>query len=154
MDGNIEKDLLLQVFKTREFKEWLLSRRWFSHKSELSNLQYDVNLDYFEAIDSKIIITVIKIIKAGYDKVYFVPFLHFEELENILEESEKIKENMLKLQENSFIGTVSLIEAEYCLFFWKSIVSRIVFVDDVRSVAPSSSVTVRMTVKVPLVVYA
>jgi len=130
MNENFDKDVLLQVLKTREFKEWLLSRRWFSHKSELSDLQFEVLLDYFEVIGGDIITTVIKITKAGYDKRYFIPFLRFEELANILEESERIEENLRKLQENSFLGAINLLEAEYCLLFWKTIFSRIIFIND------------------------
>lgn len=131
MNENIDKDILLQVFKTHEFKEWLLSRRWFSHKSELSDLQYEVLLDYFEVINEYILITVIKITKAGYDKSYFVPFLYFKELETILEENERVEENVLKLRENLFEGNINLLEAEYCLLFWKTILPNVIFVDDI-----------------------
>jgi len=130
MNDIIDKEILGQILTTQEFKEWLISRRWFSHKSELSDMQFEVELDYFEVIDGNIIITIIKITKLGYDKSYFVPFIYFKDLANFLEENERVEENLLKLQENAFVGAMNLIEAEYCLLFWKKIFSKINFVVD------------------------
>ena len=131
MDENIDKDFLLQVVKTSEFKKWLISRRWFANKSEFSDLQYEILLDYFEVIDGNMVLTVIKIIKAGYEKIYFVPLLYFDELENIFEEREKIKENTLKLREDSFNCTINIIEAEYNPLFLKNILSKVIFIDEI-----------------------
>ena len=131
MNDIIDKDLLLEVFNTNEFKEWLISRRWFSHKSELSDLKFEVFIYHFEVLSGNIIITVINVAKLEYDKSYFVPFLIFEELETILEESEKSNENIILLQENSFPGTINLLEAEYCLLFWKTILPKVSVIDDV-----------------------
>ncbi len=55
-----DKDAITQILNTNEFKEWLISRRWFSNKSELSDLQFEIFLDHFEIIGGKIIITVIR----------------------------------------------------------------------------------------------
>jgi hypothetical protein len=92
-------------------------------------LKFEVFLNHFEILSRNIIITTINIAKVEYDKLYFVPFLIFEELELILEESEKSKENLLIIQENSFKGRINIIEAEYCLAFWKMILSKIIFVE-------------------------
>ena len=130
MEQSISKDLLSQVFKKKDFKEWLVSRRWFANKSELADLQYEIFLDFFKVIDGKIIITIINVKKGAYSRQYFVPFLHFKNIDTILEESEKSREKAIRLQENSFLNELNLIEAEYCLFFWKKILLDVNFVKD------------------------
>lgn len=129
-----EEKLIQQIYNFNEFKEWLLSRRWFGNKSELSNLDFKVNLSYFKILSKRIILTIIDIKTPEYTKRYFLPLIYYNMIQEILEPSEEEKDNIVKLTENTFskklmltiegkqkIFTLNLLEAEYCLFFWKSI---------------------------------
>ena len=129
-----DKNLMQQVFNSNEFKGWLLSRRWFGYKSVLSNLQFKVSVQYFEILANQFVLSTIEIEAPGYKKNYFLPLIYYDKIQNILEQSEKTKENIVKLTEITFtknlvltiekeqkIITLNLLEAEYCVFFWKKI---------------------------------
>ncbi len=129
---NIDKYLLLNILNSNEFKGWLLSRRWFGDKSSLSNLQFEVSFIYFEIISERILLSVIEIITSNYSKSYFLPLIYYSKIKEILEPSETQRDNMLKLTENTFskkitlkvnnidkIFTLNLVEAEYCVYFWR-----------------------------------
>lgn len=132
MINYIEKNLFQGVCNSNEFKGWLLSRRWFGDKSSLSNLDFTINIDYFELIAERILLTVIEIKTSDYSKSYFLPLIHYQKIEEILEPSEKTREVIIRLTENTFskkialsiendnrVITFNLLEAEFCLFFWK-----------------------------------
>jgi len=130
----INKNLIQQVFYSNEFKGWLHNKRWFGDKSILSSLEFNVEIDYFEIISERIILTTIKITTKdpGYLKEYFLPLIYYKKIQEILEESEKATKNVFKLTDSTFskkqallvggehkIYTLNLVEAEFCLFFWK-----------------------------------
>ena len=132
MINYIEKNLFQGVCNSNEFKGWLLSRRWFGDKSSLFNLDFTINIGYFEIIAERILLTVIEIKTSDYSKAYFLPLIHYEKIEEILEPSEKTREVIIRLTENTFskkialsiendhkVITLNLLEAEFCLFFWK-----------------------------------
>ncbi|MHA1489152.1 MAG: hypothetical protein ACTSRI_05810 [Promethearchaeota archaeon] len=127
-----EEKLIQRIYNFNEFKEWLLSRRWFGDKSALSNLEFKVNLSYCKILSKRIILTIIDIKTPEYTKAYFLPLIYYNKIQEILEPSEKEKDNIVKLTKNTFskkliiegkqkIFTLNFLEAEYCLFFWKSI---------------------------------
>jgi hypothetical protein len=127
-----DKNLIQNVCNSNEFKGWLLSKRWFGDKSVLSNLAFDININYFKLITDRILLNIIEVETADYSKTYFLPLIYYEKIEEILEPVEKTRETILNLTENTFskkiaitikdeqkIITLNLVEAEYCLFFWK-----------------------------------
>ncbi|MBY8991881.1 MAG: hypothetical protein KGD58_14150 [Candidatus Lokiarchaeota archaeon] len=132
-DKNIlEKNLVQNVCNSNEFKGWLLSKRWFGEKSALSNLAFDIGITYFELIADRILVNIIEVKTPDYSKTYFLPLIYYEKVEDILEPLEKTREIILNLTENTFskkiavtveneqkIITLNLVEAEYCLFFWR-----------------------------------
>ena len=130
----INKNLIQQVFHSNEFKGWLLSKRWFGDKSILSSLEFDVEIDHFEIISQRIILSTIKITTKdpGYLKEYFLPLIYYKKIQEILETSENDTKNVLRLTDSTFskkqvllvggehkIYTLNLVEAEFCLLFWK-----------------------------------
>ena len=134
MINYFDKNVIQGISNSNEFKGWLLSRRWFGDKSALSNLEFDVILQYFEIIAERIFLTIIEVKTSDYSKTYFLPLLYYEKIENILESSEKTRPNILNLTENTFskklamtieneqkVITLNLLEAEFCLFFWKKL---------------------------------
>jgi hypothetical protein len=145
----IDNNLVQDIFNSNEFKGWLLSKRWFGDKSALSNLEFKINLNYFEILSERILLTVIDIHKPEYKKSYFLPLIYYEKIQEILEPYEKSdKKQVLTLTVNTFskkivlniegeqkIFTVNLVEGEYCLFFWK----KILFDKDISESFPSRS---------------
>ena len=134
MRNYFDKNLFEQVFNSNEFKGWLLSRRWFGDKSLLSNLSFKVTIKYFNPISEIIFLTIIEITSKDYAKLYFLPLIIYEKIQDILEPKENTRENVVKLTENTFSKIVALsvhdnqkekilylnlIEAEYCVLFWK-----------------------------------
>ncbi len=134
MRNYFDKNLIQQVFNSNEFKGWLLSRRWFGDKSSLSNLAFSVTLSYFKIVSERIFLTIIVITTQEYTKSYFLPMISYEKIQEILEPREKTSDNIVKLTENTYskmvalnvydkqkekIIALNLVEAEYCLFFWK-----------------------------------
>ncbi|MFX1591525.1 MAG: hypothetical protein ACFFCL_02420 [Promethearchaeota archaeon] len=129
--NNFDKNVIQGICNSNEFKGWLLSRRWFGDKSALSNLEFDVQLEYFEIIAGKIFLTVTEVKTPNYSKAYFLPLVYYEKIETILSPSEITRSNIIKLTENTFskklaltieneqkVFTLNLLEAEFCLFFW------------------------------------
>lgn len=127
-----DKNLIQNVCNSNEFKGWLLSKRWFGDKSVLSNLAFDISINYFELIADRILLNIIEVKTPDYSKTYFLPLIYYEKVEEILEPVEKTREIILNLTENTFskkiavtvenepkIITLNLVEAEYCLFFWR-----------------------------------
>ncbi len=145
----IDNNLVQDIFNSNEFKGWLLSKRWFGDKSALSNLEFKINLNYFEILSERILLTVIDIQKPEYKKSYFLPLIYYEKIQEILEPNEiSNKKKILTLTVNTFskkivlniegeqkIFTVNLVEGEYCLFFWK----KILFDKDISESFPSRS---------------
>lgn len=145
----IDNNLVQDIFNSNEFKGWLLSKRWFGDKSALSNLEFKINLNYFEILSKRILLTVIDIQKSEYKKSYFLPLIYYKNLQNILEPKEKSdKKKILNLTVNTFskkivlniegeqkIFTINLVEGEYCLFFWKNIL----FDKDISETFPTRS---------------
>ncbi|MHA2183781.1 MAG: hypothetical protein ACXAAI_02190, partial [Promethearchaeota archaeon] len=134
MSNYFDQNLTQGIYNSNEFKGWLLSRRWFGDKLSLSNLEFYVKITYFKIIAEKILMTIIEVNSDGYSKNYFLPLIHYEKLDDILEPSEKTREIILNLTENTFskrlaltiddkqeVVTLNLIEAEFCIFFWKKI---------------------------------
>ena len=136
MPDFIDKNVLQQVFNSNEFKAWLLSKRWFGDKSSLSNLNFKVNMNYFQIISSQIYLIVIEIKTADYSKEYFLPLIRYDKLLDILEPKERKREIITNLTENSFskiialdmaediqdqVFSLNLVEAEYCVLFWKKL---------------------------------
>ncbi|MFW9784904.1 MAG: hypothetical protein ACFFFB_21670, partial [Candidatus Heimdallarchaeota archaeon] len=132
MINYFDKDLIQQVYNSNEFKGWLLSRRWFGDKSALSNLAFKVQINYFERIAEKILLSIIEVITSDYSKSYFLPLIYYEKLDDVLEPIEKKRNVIVNLTENTFskklaitiedeqkIITLNLLEAEFCLIFWK-----------------------------------
>ncbi len=134
MRNYFDKNLFQQVFNSNEFKGWLLSRRWFGDKSLLSNLSFKVSIKYFNMISETIFLTIIEIKSQDYAKSYFFPIIIYEKIQDILEPRENARANVVKLTENTFskiialsvhddqkekIIYLNLIEAEYCVLFWK-----------------------------------
>ncbi|MFX1364079.1 MAG: hypothetical protein ACFFCE_15010 [Promethearchaeota archaeon] len=128
----LEKNMIQGICNSNEFKGWLLSRRWFGDKSSLSNLDFDVSLQYFENITENIFLTIIEVKTPNYSKTYFLPLIYYKKIEEILDSSEKTHSNIVDLTENTFskklvmniennqkVFTLNLLEAEFCLFFWK-----------------------------------
>ncbi|MFX0034786.1 MAG: hypothetical protein ACFE9I_03990 [Candidatus Hermodarchaeota archaeon] len=127
-----DKNLIQGVYNSNEFKGWLLSRRWFGDKSALSNLEFDVLIKYFEIIADRIMLTIIEVKTQHYSKPYFIPLIYYEKIEEILESTEKTRNNIVRLTENTFskklaitiddeqkVITLNLLEAEFCILFWK-----------------------------------
>lgn len=142
----LDKNLIQGVCNSNEFKGWLLSRRWFGDKSSLSNLEFDIQIQYFEVIAERIFLTIIEIRTPNYFKNYFLPLIYYEKLEDFLDSSEKTHSNILRLTENTFskklvisrentqeIITLNLLEAEFCLFFWK----KMLFDTSISEIFPS-----------------
>jgi len=136
MSEKFDKNLIQQIIDSNEFKGWLLSRRWFGDKSALSNLEFKIVVKYFEVISERLFLNVITIETRDYSKSYFLPLIYYHKIGDILEPKEKTQQNIVKLTENTFskmlirsipdekqgnIFPVNLIEAEYCLFFWRKI---------------------------------
>ncbi len=134
MINYLEKSLIKEIYNTNEFKGWLLSRRWFGDKYALSKLDFEVDIEYFQIISERILLTIINVKTPHYSKAYFLPVVYYRKLIDILQPSEKgDKEAVLLLTDNTFskkivlnigdqqkIFTVNLIEGEYCIFFWKN----------------------------------
>ncbi len=127
-----DKNLIQNVCNSNEFKGWLLSKRWFGDKSVLSNLAFDIEISYFELIADRILLNIIEVKTPNYSKKYFLPLVYYEKIEDILEPLENTREIILILTENTFskkiavtveneqkIVTLNLVEAEFCLFFWR-----------------------------------
>ncbi len=128
-----DKNLIQGIYNSNEFKGWLLSRRWFGDKSVLSNLEFEITISYFEIIAEKICLTVIEIQTEDYTKNYFLPLIYYEKIHEILDPIENRRENIILLTENTFskkiaitindfqkIITLNLLEAEFCLYYWKN----------------------------------
>ncbi len=144
----LDKNLLQNLMNSNEFKGWLLSRRWFGDKSALSNLEFKVSIEYSEILAKEIFLTIIQIETPDYTKSYFLPLIYYRKIEDILESSEKNRINVIKLTENTFskkvaltignkdkVHTLNLLEAEFCVLFWK----RILFDKDISESFPSLS---------------
>jgi len=131
-----DKNLFQEVFNSNEFKGWLLSRRWFGDKSSLSNLLFKITVYYFNIISESIFLMIIEVTYDEYSKKYFLPLIVYEKIQDILEPNETTRENVVKLTENTFskilaltvhdnqkekIIYLNLVEAEYCVLFWKKI---------------------------------
>ena len=136
MKDFFDKNLFQEVFNSNEFKGWLLSRRWFGDKSLLSNLLFKITVYYFNIISERIFLTIIEVTYDDYSKKYFLPIIVYEKIQDILEPNETTRENVVKLTENTFskilalsvhdnqkekITYLNLVEAEYCVLFWKKI---------------------------------
>ncbi|MFX1501472.1 MAG: hypothetical protein ACFFDH_10970 [Promethearchaeota archaeon] len=134
MINYLEKNMIQGICNSNEFKGWLLSRRWFGDKSTLSNLEFDVLLYYFENLTKNIFLTIIEVKTSNYSKKYFLPLIYYKKIEDILDSNEKTHSNIVDLTENTFskklvmniednqkVFTLNLLEAEFCLFFWKKI---------------------------------
>jgi hypothetical protein len=134
MINNLDKNVIQGIYNSNEFKGWIISRRWFADKSALSNLDFDIVIEYFEIIAEKILLTIIKVNTSDYTKSYFLPLIFYDKIETILESSEKTRSNIVRYTENTFskklamtieneqkVVTLNLLEAEYCLFFWKKV---------------------------------
>jgi hypothetical protein len=134
MRNYFDKNLIQQVFNSNEFKGWLLSRRWFGDKSSLSNLAFKVTISYFKIVSERIFLTIIVITTQEYTKSYFLPMISYGKIQEILEPRESTSDNIVKLTENTYskmvalnvydkqkekIIALNLVEAEYCVFFWK-----------------------------------
>ncbi|TKJ26969.1 MAG: hypothetical protein CEE42_03875 [Promethearchaeota archaeon Loki_b31] len=134
MRNYFDKNLIQQVFNSNEFKGWLLSRRWFGDKSSLSNLAFRVTISYFKIVSERIFLTIIVITTQEYTKSYFLPMISYGKIQEILEPREKTSGNIVQLTENTYskmvalnvydkqkekIISLNLVEAEYCVFFWK-----------------------------------
>jgi len=145
---NLDKSLMQNIYNFNEFKGWLISRRWFGDKSALSNLEFKVYIEYFAIISERIFLTIIKIETPIYSKSYFLPVIFYRKIQDILEQSENNKDNIVRLTEITFskklaltigneqkIFTLNLLEAEYCIFFWK----KILFDKDIIEEFPSLS---------------
>ncbi len=128
----LDKNLIQDVCNSNEFKGWLLSKRWFGDKSTLSNLEFSIGINYFEIIAERILLTILEVKTSDYSKTYFLPLIYYEKIEDILEPIEKTREIIVNLTENTFskklaitieneqkIITLNLMEAEFCLFFWR-----------------------------------
>ncbi|MFW9818254.1 MAG: hypothetical protein ACFFE5_01495 [Candidatus Thorarchaeota archaeon] len=131
MINYFDKNLIQGVCNSNEFKGWLLSRRWFGEKSALSNLDFNIQIEYFQIIEGRIFLTIIEVKTPDYSKSYFLPFIYYEKVEDILYPIEKTHSNILKLTENTFskklaitienkqqVLTLNLLEAEFCVYFW------------------------------------
>jgi len=127
-----DRNLIQNVCNSNEFKGWLLSKRWFGDKSTLSNLEFNIGINYFEIIAERILLTIFEVKTSDYSKTYFLPLIYYEKIEDILEPIEKTRENIVNLTENTFskklaitieneqkIITLNLMEAEFCLFYWR-----------------------------------
>lgn len=142
----IDKDIMKDLFNSNEFKGWLLSRRWFGDKSELSNLQFKITFDYFQLLAERLLLTVIRIKTDNYTKAYFLPMIFYKKIIDLLEPNERNTENVVKITDNTFskklaltiqgkdkILDVNLVEAEYCLLFWR----KVLFDKEISEVFPS-----------------
>ena len=134
MITSFDKNLVQGVCNSNEFKGWLLSRRWFGDKSTLSNLEFTILINYFELISERILLNIIEVKTSDYSKTYFLPLIYYEKIEEILEPNEKTRDTIINLTENTFskklvmtidnkqtIFTLNLLEAEFCLFFWRKL---------------------------------
>ena len=133
MPEHLTKKLVQKAFNSNEFKGWLLSRRWFADKFALSNLDFYVSIEYFEILAQRILLTLVKIETPTYSKSYFLPLAFYRKIQDILEPSETDRDNIIKLTELTFskkivlrdemnkIFTLNLLEAEFCIFFWRKI---------------------------------
>ena len=148
MKDYFDKNLIQNIYNSNEFKGWLLSRRWFGDKSTLSNLEFEVSIIYFNIISGKIFLTVIEIKSIKYTKNYFLPLIYYEKIQEILDPIENVRDNIIKLTNNTFskklainftdgqeVITLNLIEAEYCLFFWR----KMLFDPKISEIFPSLS---------------
>jgi len=134
MINYFDKNVIQGICNSNEFKGWLLSRRWFGDKLTLSNLEFDVSFQYFETIAERIFLTITEVKTSTYSKTYFLPLIYYNNIDEILDSSEKTHSNILKLTENTFskkvlitidneqkVVTLNLLEAEFCIFFWKKL---------------------------------
>ncbi|MFX1575432.1 MAG: hypothetical protein ACFFB0_22075 [Promethearchaeota archaeon] len=131
MSYYFDKNLIQGIYNSNEFKGWLISRRW-SGLSLVSNLEFNISIEYFKIVANRIFLTVLSIEGFEFSKFYFLPLLYYERIEEILDPVEKTRENILNLTENTFskkmvitieneqkVVTLNLVEAEFCLYFWK-----------------------------------
>ncbi len=153
MRDYFNKNLIQNIYNSNEFKGWLLSRRWFGDKSTLSNLEFEISIIYFNVISDKIFLTVIEIKTREYTKNYFLPFIYYEKIKEILEPTENVRDNIIKLTDNTFskklvinldenqkVITINLLEAEYCLFFWR----KMLFDPKISEMFPSLSLELNL----------
>ena len=155
MINYFDKKLFQSIYNSNEFKNWLISKRWFGDKSILSNLEFDISIVYFNILEEKIILSVIKIITGEYSKKYFLPLILYGNIEEILDPTENKKDNIIKLTENTFsfskkvaittkddqkIISVNLLEAEFCLYFWK----KMLFNSKISELFPSLSLELKL----------
>ncbi|MBY9004000.1 MAG: hypothetical protein KGD73_08520 [Candidatus Lokiarchaeota archaeon] len=136
MSNMIDKSLLQQVFKSNEFKAWLISKRWFGDKSSLSTLDFTVTITYFQILSDNIFLIIIRITTKEYSKEYFLPLIQYEKIQEIVEPKESNHKLIVLLTEKTFskiialntsdeiidsILSLNLLEAEYCAIFWKKL---------------------------------
>lgn len=156
MRDYFDKNLIQNIYNSNEFKGWLLSRRWFGDKSTLSNLEFEISIIYFNIISEKIFLTVIEIKNKEYTKNYFLPLIHYEKIQEILEPIENARDNIIRLTDNTFskklaitvnetqkVITLNLLEAEYCLFFWR----KMLFDPKISEIFPSLSLELTLYAK-------
>ena len=108
MINYIDKDLVQGVCNSNEFKGWLLSKRWFGDKSTLSNLGFEIKINYFKIIAERILLTIIEIKTSDYSKTYFLPLICYEKIEEILKPTEKTRDTIVNLTENTFSKTIAI----------------------------------------------
>ncbi|MFX0020271.1 MAG: hypothetical protein ACFFAK_01375 [Promethearchaeota archaeon] len=155
MSSDFDKNLIQQVINSNEFKAWLISKRWFGDKLLLSTLEFQIVIKYFEFISDRIFITVITVEKEKYTKSYFLPLIYYHKITDILDPIENTRQNIVKLTENTFskmlirtipeegqndVFPVNLIEAEFCLFFWK----KLFFEKEISELLPSMSLNLTL----------
>ncbi len=143
---HIDKKSFENLMNSEGFKKWLYSKRWFGDKSILSNLDFHISIDYFKLITKNILILIIKILKSDYKETYFLPLLYFSELNQNIRKTENYKDEIIDFENNflnipiSFIENdekkeinLNIIEAEYCLYFWKYLLFKKDFYGDSNS---------------------
>ncbi|MBN1801394.1 MAG: hypothetical protein JW891_07810 [Candidatus Lokiarchaeota archaeon] len=123
MSKIISKKFVSELLTSTDFKKWLLKRRWFSNKSELSNIDFDLLMTELQILNENFVLIVFKISRREYQKNYFVPLVFCVDLKDVLEQNE-MNENLLKeLEKEAYNGKIKVIEAEYFRRFWRYLFS-------------------------------
>ncbi|MBY9006454.1 MAG: hypothetical protein KGD63_06820 [Candidatus Lokiarchaeota archaeon] len=119
----INKKSIEKLMNSKEFKNWLYSKRWFGDKSQLSNLKFKISIEFFKFLSENISLTIIKIIDSEYEKQYFLPLAYFKDKNEILDLSENIFEITYTFIEENEKKSLSLVllEAEFTNNFWNAL---------------------------------
>ena len=127
----LTKSNLKRILNSKEFKKWLIQKRWFADKSRLSHCEFTISFKYYKHLSENISICIIMIRDKEYIQEYFMPLISSQNLENLIilnyKSDQKISEvtnqhifntQLINGKELEIKDAPFLIEGEYTHKFW------------------------------------